>query len=137
MAKIVTIAATTLALLASGSAFSAPPDRTDGQMLTGKAAFGGWQQDTPGLKRRLTVQDLPPAGGKAAQNFGEVAPGPAGAKPRVPQGFSVEQVVSGLAGPRVIRTAPNGDLFVADSMSNASLIAISSLLDSCDTVAMV
>jgi glucose/arabinose dehydrogenase len=43
---------------------------------------------------------------------------PAGAKPRVPSGFSVEMVASGLAGPRAIRLAPNGDLFVADSASN-------------------
>ena len=28
-------------------------------------------------------------------------------------------VTSGLAGPRVIRAAPNGDLFVADSESNS------------------
>ena len=35
---------------------------------------------------------------------------PAGAKPRVPEGFSVELVASGLAQPRVIRVAPNGDL---------------------------
>jgi hypothetical protein len=36
----------------------------------------------------------------------------------VPAGFTVELVAEGLPGPRVIRRAPNGDLFVADSKSN-------------------
>jgi glucose/arabinose dehydrogenase len=60
---------------------------------------------------------LPPIG-KSTPNFVEVVPMPAGAKPRVPAGFSVDMVTSGLANPRVIRVAPNGDLFVADSGSN-------------------
>ncbi len=41
---------------------------------------------------------------------------PAGAEPQVPDGFSAERVTTlGLHKPRVIRAAPNGDLFVADS----------------------
>jgi glucose/arabinose dehydrogenase len=40
------------------------------------------------------------------------------AKPIAPKGFAVDLVASGLAGPRVIRVAPNGDLFVADSEAN-------------------
>ena len=43
---------------------------------------------------------------------------PPDAKPKVPDGFTVEMVASGFEQPRVIRTAPNGDLFVADSGSN-------------------
>src|SRR5204863_4242625 len=39
--------------------------------------------------------------------------------PRVPDGFSVELVTANIRAPRVIRAAPNGDLFVADSMANA------------------
>jgi hypothetical protein len=42
---------------------------------------------------------------------------PAGARPQVPDGFSAERVTtSGVHKPRVIRVAPNGDVFVADSM---------------------
>jgi glucose/arabinose dehydrogenase len=89
-----------------------------GSLLKGKAAFGGWQQDKPGVRRLLTLQDLPPIG-KSTPNFAEVVSMPAGAKPNAPAGFSVEMVASGFAGPRVIRVAPNGDLFVADSTSNA------------------
>jgi glucose/arabinose dehydrogenase len=43
---------------------------------------------------------------------------PAGAKPTVAEGFTVEMVADGFEQPRVIRTAPNGDLFVADSSAN-------------------
>jgi glucose/arabinose dehydrogenase len=116
MLKIVLIAAT-LGLLACGNVVAAPADESDGQLLRGKAAFGGWEQDKPGLRRQLTPKDLPPIG-KSTPNFVEVVPMPAGAKPRVPAGFSVDMVTSGLANPRVIRVAPNGDLFVADSGSN-------------------
>ena len=116
MLKIVLIAAT-LGLLACGSVVAAPADESNGQLLRGKAAFGGWEQDKPGLRRQLTPKDLPPIG-KSTPNFVEVVPMPAGAKPRVPAGFSVDMVTSGLANPRVIRVAPNGDLFVADSGSN-------------------
>jgi glucose/arabinose dehydrogenase len=104
-------------VLASASASSSAAEDGSGPLLKGKAAFGSWQQDRPGLRRLLKPQDLPPIG-KSTPNFSEVAPMPAGAKPRVPQGFSVEMVASGLAGPRAIRLAPNGDLFVADSASN-------------------
>jgi glucose/arabinose dehydrogenase len=116
MAKIALIA-TTLGLLACGNSLAAPADESNGQLLKGKAAFGGWQQDKPGVRRLLTPKDLPPIG-KSTPNFVEVVPMPAGAKPRVPAGFSVDMVTSGLASPRVIRVAPNGDLFVADSGSN-------------------
>ncbi|MBO0719097.1 MAG: PQQ-dependent sugar dehydrogenase, partial [Rhizobiales bacterium] len=36
-------------------------------------------------------------------------------KPIVPPGFAVNLFASGLTGPRMIRTAPNGDIFVAES----------------------
>jgi glucose/arabinose dehydrogenase len=88
-----------------------------GPLLKANAAFGAWQQDRPGVKQLLAPQDLPPIGW-SAPNFAEVVAMPAGAKPSVPTGFSVEMVASGLAGPRAIRVAPNGDLFVADSTSN-------------------
>jgi len=33
----------------------------------------------------------------------------------VPAGFKVEEYIAGLDGPRMIRTAPNGDFFVSES----------------------
>jgi glucose/arabinose dehydrogenase len=117
MPNIVRTAAAALVVLASAGALCSAAEEGSGMLLKGKAAFGSWKQDKPGIRRLLTPQDLPPLG-KSAPNFAEVAPMPAGAKPRVPSGFSVEMVASGLAGPRAIRLAPNGDLFVAESASN-------------------
>jgi glucose/arabinose dehydrogenase len=44
---------------------------------------------------------------------------PAGARPQVPEGFAAELVATDSHKPRVIRVAPNGDLFIADSMFNS------------------
>jgi glucose/arabinose dehydrogenase len=38
--------------------------------------------------------------------------------PRVPAGFKVEMFAAGLTNPRIVRTAPNGDLFIAESDAN-------------------
>jgi mono/diheme cytochrome c family protein len=55
--------------------------------------------------------------GKTAYgSLAEVVPIPTGARPQVPDGFSVQPVTSALRKPQVIRVAPNGDLFVADTM---------------------
>jgi glucose/arabinose dehydrogenase len=92
-------------------------ERASGQVRRGEAAFGGWQDDKPGVRRLITPQDLPPISAATFGN-GHVVPVPAGGKPQVPSGFSVERVTPDLPNARVIRVAPNGDLFVASSMSN-------------------
>lgn len=87
------------------------------EVLRGAAAFGGWEQDRPGLTRLFTIGDLPPIG-PATPNSGNVVPRPEGAAPAVPAGFSAELVATGLQQPRVVRTAPNGDIFLAESGAN-------------------
>lgn len=118
MHNIVRTTAAAIVMLAGAGAVRAAAEDGSGTLLKGKAAFGSWQQDKPGLRRLIKPQDLPPVG-KSTPNFSEVAPMPPGAKPRVPPGFVVEMVASGYAGPRAIRVAPNGDLFFADSASNS------------------
>ena len=88
------------------------------QVLRGKAAYGSWHDDKPGLRRLLKPEDLPPIE-KPSYGLAEVVPIPTGARPQVPDGFSVQLVTSALRKPRVIRVAPNGDLFVADTMFDA------------------
>jgi glucose/arabinose dehydrogenase len=117
MHSIVRTTAAAIVVLAGAGALRAAAEDGSGTLLKGKAAFGSWRQDKPGLRRLIKPQDLPPVG-KSTPNFSEVAPVPPGAKPRVPPGFLVEMVASSYAGPRAIRVAPNGDLFVADSASN-------------------
>jgi glucose/arabinose dehydrogenase len=92
-------------------------ERALGQTLRGQAAFGGWRDDRPGVRRLLTPQDMPPVS-TPTYGLAQVVPVPPGARPQVPNGFSVERVTSDLPNARVIRVAPNGDLFVASSMSN-------------------
>ena len=118
MHSIVRTTAAAIVVLAGAGALRAAAEDGSGTLLKGKAAFGSWRQDKPGLRRLIKPQDLPPVG-KSTPNFSEVAPVPPGAKPRVPPGFLVEMVASGYAGPRAIRVAPNGDLFFADSASNS------------------
>jgi len=93
-------------------------DRAFGQVLKGEAAYGSWNDDRPGPRRLLTPQDLPPIE-KPTYGLAQVVPIPTGARPQVPDGFSVERVTSAPRKPPVIREAPNGDLFVADTMFDA------------------
>ena len=87
------------------------------KVLVGAGAFGDWHNDAPGVRRLITAQDLAEIG-KEEPSFAEVVPMPVGVRPQVPKGFSAELVASGLAQPRAIRAAPNGDLFVANSSEN-------------------
>jgi glucose/arabinose dehydrogenase len=93
-------------------------DSAISQVLRGDAAEGSWHDDKPGLRRLLRYDDLPPIE-KPTYAVARVVPMPAGAAPKVPEGFVAELVTSELRKPRVIRVAPNGDLFVADSMFGA------------------
>jgi len=86
------------------------------KVLTGQGAMGDWTTDAPGVRRLITAADMPsPYATDSVDNGPQLAKRPEGAVPKVPAGFKVEEVVSGLKNPRLIRTAPNGDLFVAES----------------------
>jgi glucose/arabinose dehydrogenase len=92
------------------------------EVLTGEAAFGTWEPDAPGIRRHITPDDLPPPShtendpeAPDFENMATVVPAPEGAVPQVPEGFAVEVFAEGLTQPRVIRVAPNGDIFVAES----------------------
>ena len=83
---------------------------------TGKDALGDWTTDAPGLRRKITVDDLPkPFDTPSARNQPKVVDRPDGAMPQVPAGFVVSEFATKLANPRVIMSAPNGDVFIAES----------------------
>jgi glucose/arabinose dehydrogenase len=93
--------------------------RTGSELLTGNAAMGDWTTDAPGVRRKLTVADLPaPYATESVRRHPREVPQPVGALPQVPEGFRVEKFADTLTNPRMIRTAPNGDLFVAESKAN-------------------
>jgi len=85
-------------------------------VLTGQAAFTDAAHESPGIRRHLTVADLPaPAPQESVDNGPKIVRRPAGMLPNAPKGFKVELYAAGLDNPRLIRTAPNGDLFLAES----------------------
>lgn len=93
-----------------------PAAAAAGGVLTGKAALGDWRTDAPGVRRRITIADMAkPFDTPSVDNGPHHVGRPANAWPKVPAGFKVEEFVSGLNAPRLIRTAPNGDVFVAES----------------------
>jgi glucose/arabinose dehydrogenase len=89
------------------------------QIRSGEAAFGDWRDDAPGVQRLIKPSDLPkPAMEESVANFPDKAEPQPNAKPKLPDGFDAEAFATGLEGPRVIRFAPNGDMFVADSKAD-------------------
>lgn len=95
------------------------PKRETSKVLTGKNALDGWQTDAPGIRRKITVADLPqPYATPHVDNGPKLVARPQGAMPQVPDGFEVNEMATGLENPRVVVAAPNGDLFIAESNSN-------------------
>ena len=79
------------------------------------APFTDFRYEKPGTTRKITVKDLPePFATKSSDNGAEEVARPEGAWPVAPAGFKVEMYASGLENPRWLRTAPNGDIFLAE-----------------------
>jgi glucose/arabinose dehydrogenase len=109
--------------------------------VTGQDAFADWSQEKPGVFRKISVTDLPePKPAESVRNQPHIVARPQNAWPIAPPGFKVTLYAGGDNGPsaspdqqhsqqhgtrpatqgtfrqpRLIRAAPNGDLFVADS----------------------
>jgi glucose/arabinose dehydrogenase len=93
-----------------------PPADEPAKMLTGAAAFSTAATEKPGTFRKITVEDLPaPFATPSAANQSHIVPRPANASLQVLPGFQIQLFASGFEQPRELRTAPNGDVFVADS----------------------
>lgn len=122
MKRIASSSCLCLALLALGvadprAAWGQAPE-AGGEIRTGSAAFGDWTGDKPGLRRRIAPADLPrPLATRSAGNGPTEVKSPADARPQAPAGFKVDLFASGLAEPRLLRVAPSGDVFVAESSS--------------------
>jgi len=89
--------------------------------------FGGWRQDAPGKMHHIRLADLPaPAPETSASNSSRVVPRPAGAMPQVPDGFEVSVFAQDLQGPRILKVAPNGDVFVSEPDSGRIQVLVPS-----------
>ena len=91
---------------------------TSGVLLAqdGRSVFSDYRSDKPGRVHRITLKDLPaPYATKSVNNNAKLLPRPEGAMPTAPSGYSVSLYAAGLDNPRLLRTAPNGDIFLAES----------------------
>ena len=110
------------------------------QTTNSESPFVDWNQQTPGVHHKVTVADLPaPAPSESVNNGPTLIAKPANAWPIAPPGFKVTLYAGGdfkmiaaassqnnqapsvptapstFREPRLLRTAPNGDIFLSDS----------------------
>lgn len=106
--------------VAPASGRAASETEQDRKSLTGKAAVSAdWTQDAPGVRHKITLEDLPPPfQTESVTNRPRVVARPDGAQPQVPPGFKIELYAAGLRDPRYLLTAPNGDIFVTESAAD-------------------
>jgi glucose/arabinose dehydrogenase/cytochrome c2 len=77
---------------------------------------GDWHNDAPGKMHSVKVAALPaPFSTPSAGNGPQVVKRPADATLSVPPHFNVKLFAEGLSGPRLLRVAPNGDIFISET----------------------
>jgi glucose/arabinose dehydrogenase len=102
--------------LAVLSAYGASREQAPAQAPPTAAPFSDFRTESTGTVHRITPADLPaPFATEAVNNGPKVVPRPEGAMPKPLPGYSVTLYSSELQAPRLIRAAPNGDLFVAET----------------------
>jgi glucose/arabinose dehydrogenase len=89
---------------------------------TGQAAFESATDEKPGNRVHITVADLPaPHPEQSVGNGPQLVPRN-GAVPVAKPGYTVQLYAEGFKVPRLVRTAPNGDFFMADSGANTVVV---------------
>ncbi len=100
-----------------------PQEKRGEQEARSQAAFTDYRGQQPGRVHKVTVADLPrPGATESADNPPRVVPRPRDAWPQAPAGFKVSLYAEGLDRPRLVRVAPNGDVFVAESYAGRVLV---------------
>ena len=75
-----------------------------------------WHHAAPGNQHHFTLADLPPPySTRSSGNAPKVVKPPADAVLSVPPGFTVKLFATGFSNPRIVRVAPNGDIFIAET----------------------
>jgi glucose/arabinose dehydrogenase len=100
----------------SSAAPAAASSKSELKDASPNAPFTDYRYEKPGTVRKISVSDLPkPFATQSAENGADVVSRPENAWPVAPAGFKVELFATGLENPRLLRTAPNGDVFLAES----------------------
>jgi glucose/arabinose dehydrogenase len=110
-------AATELSQPATATASAVPP-ATSAASTAGPPhpPFTDYRFEKPGAVHKIRVEDLPqPYASQSASNGPKIVARPPNMWPQAPAGFKVELYATDLTNPRVIRTAPNGDYFLAET----------------------
>jgi glucose/arabinose dehydrogenase len=85
-------------------------------ILRGRDAYTDTSADRPGLRRHITVKDLPPPHEtQSIAMFPRTVRRPEKTWPQAPAGFTVQIYAGEFDTPRKMITAPNGDVFLAES----------------------
>jgi glucose/arabinose dehydrogenase len=88
-------------------------------VVSGGTDPNDWQLQAPGVQHHFVAANLPaPFATKSAGNGPRVVAMPTNAMLSVPPGFTVKLFASGMNNPRLVRTAPNGDIFIAETGRN-------------------
>ena len=120
MTKKLALAACSMLALAATSTFASAQT-----VRSGNGAYGDWQADAPGVMRKITAAALPAQlASPSTANRSKVIPKPANAELKTMPGFTVAPFVTGMIGARVLRTAPNGDIFLALSRPEGKIMVI-------------
>ncbi len=105
------------------AAFRRPPGAFPAANAPAAKDEYGWRDDAPGRAHRVDVAHLPaPFATKPTADFPRVVPRPAGAQLSLPAGFKVAVFARDLQGPRELRVAPNGDIFVTETQSGRVVV---------------
>jgi glucose/arabinose dehydrogenase len=103
---------------ASGATVSAPPPGASeiSDAPPPEPPFTDYRFEKPGTIRHITLKDLPPPyASKSAVGGPTIVARPENAWPKAPDGFKVGLYATGLTNPRILRRAPNGDMFLAET----------------------
>jgi glucose/arabinose dehydrogenase len=112
-----------ISIVSAAGAFAGPDGGRRGWANEGGAPakqtatpFVDYRGQVPGRSHLIRVEDLPaPNQAQSVDNGPRLIARPKGALPQAPVGFQVQLYAEGLHNPRLIRVAPNGDVFVAES----------------------
>jgi glucose/arabinose dehydrogenase len=117
--QIVTYVKSMAASQPAQQASAPPPDTPPASTFKGappKPPFTDFRYEKPGKVRKITVADLPqPYATQSSFNGPRMVARPENVWPVALPGFKVELYAAGLDNPRTLRTAPNGDIFLAES----------------------
>jgi glucose/arabinose dehydrogenase len=95
--------------LALASAVAVPPG----------SPFSDYRSQSPGRRHLIRPSDMPPPNeAQSVDNGPRLVSRPQDAWPQAPAGFEVKLYADKLANPRLVRVAPNGDVFVVESKAN-------------------